>query len=147
VAEGIEQILGIDRLDQDTIHAGLQQGIFGFEKHIPCHADDGQLVIAVVRAMVAADAPGRLQATDTGHGHVHQHHLNGMNGHEREGLLPTGSSEDRGAMGFKDLPQTMAQTGVILSQKNAQSRQAASPWIGWGHATHLGRPINDGTEP
>jgi hypothetical protein len=30
VAEGIEQLLGIDRLDQQEVDAGFQESLFGF---------------------------------------------------------------------------------------------------------------------
>jgi hypothetical protein len=41
VAKGIKQLLGINRLDQQEVDAGLQKSPIGFEKDIPCHADDG----------------------------------------------------------------------------------------------------------
>jgi len=122
VTKGIEQLLGINRLDQQEVDAGLQKSPIGFEKDIPSHADNRQLVIAVIRAMILADTPSRLQTTDTGHGHIHQHHIYGIDGHEREGLFATGGSEDRGAVRFEDLLQTMAQAVVILGQKKVQSR-------------------------
>ena len=94
--------------------------------------------MAVIRAMILANTPSSLQTTHTGHGHVHQHHLYWMDGHEREGLFATGGCEDRGAMRFENLLQTMAQTVVILSQKKTQSRQTWSLWIGGRQFRNLG---------
>ena len=88
--------------------------------------------------MILADTPSRLQTTHTGHGHVQQHHLYRMGGHEREGLFATGGGEDRGAMRFENLLQTMAQTVVILSQKKTQSRQTWSFWVGGRQSRNLG---------
>ena len=85
----------------------------------------GQRDDAGVRPEHLAQAPGHLEAIETGQAKVQEHDIGTAGGRQRQALRAVGGHRDRLALGLERELQDFARVGVVLDDEHARPHERA----------------------